>query len=183
MRCISKQKSVIPQYLYYRSDWCEHAVCGRALEFLGRHDILKLSAREIELIGKKRLLLFAREQKKINRMFDLLKCREWERLVSDPTSPLAGHENLVLPECYLTVEQIRRLKDFSLMQTVGELQAVLLRHLKTCSSCFYEGKECDFCNDEHRLVLEYDVDSVGVCPRCKLSGHVECARLNQHDCL
>ena len=31
MRCISNQKAVIPQYLYYKSDWCEHVVCRRAL--------------------------------------------------------------------------------------------------------------------------------------------------------
>ena len=102
--CISTKKALIPQYLYYKQDWCQHSVCQKAHAFLCSNDILKFSSREIELISKKLLHKFAKEQKKINRLYDLIKCSEWERLVVEQDSPLSDNKNLVLQECYLSTE-------------------------------------------------------------------------------
>lgn len=60
-------------------------------------------------------------------VFDLIKCDTWTNIVE--RNGFAAEKNLILKDCYLTLQQLAELQDGLLLVKVHKLEKVLLKHL------------------------------------------------------
>ena len=66
-------------------------------------------------------------RRQLHCVFDLIKCDTWVNIVE--RNGFASEKNLILKDCYLTLEQLAELQDGLLMKKVRSLENVLLKHL------------------------------------------------------
>ena len=63
----------------------------------------------------------------MHNIFDMIKCDTWQTIVE--RNGFAAEKNLVLRDCYLTLQQLSELKDGLLMEKLKRLERTLLKHL------------------------------------------------------
>lgn len=66
-------------------------------------------------------------RRQLHCVFDLFKCDTWTNIAE--RNGYAAEKNLILRECYLTLQQLAELQDGLLMKKVHRLEEVLLKHL------------------------------------------------------
>ena len=66
-------------------------------------------------------------RRQLHCVFDLFKCDTWTNIAE--RNGFAAEKNLILRECYLTLQQLAELQDGLLLKKVVKLEEVLLKHL------------------------------------------------------
>jgi len=101
-------------------------------------------------------------RRQLHHVFDLFRCDTWTNIVE--REGFAAEKNLVLRECYLTLQQLAELPQGLLVEKVKLLEKVLLRHLL--------GQQTfDSCLDEHESQDSSRTMSIplNVCKLCKVN--------------
>ena len=66
-------------------------------------------------------------RRQLHKAFDLLKCEQFETIVEK--EGFASEKNLVLKECYLTLQQIGELDNGTLLKKVKKLEKIIIAHM------------------------------------------------------
>ena len=67
------------------------------------------------------------QRRQLHRAFDLIKCDTYSNIVE--RNGFAAEKNLILKDCYLTLQQLAELQNGLLLEKLQKLEKVLLGHL------------------------------------------------------
>ena len=66
-------------------------------------------------------------RRQLHKVFDLIKCDTFQNIVE--RNGFASEKNLVLKECFLTLEQLAEMDRGVLQRKMAALEAIILKHM------------------------------------------------------
>ncbi len=122
------------------------------------------------------------KRRRLHKVFDLMRCEG--RLSLIEKAGFAAEKNLILKDCYLSLDQLRGLKDPSLEHRIEDMTRILESHLSAndCPSGCNPGEwvTCSVCLDHNTRFRKYEVDKATQCSRCGVRAHNGCVK--SHNC-
>ena len=120
------------------------------------------------------------KRKKLHKLYDSLKCEASANILE--RNSYAHLKNLVLKDCYVTLDQLALINSPEMTQTVDAMCDLLYKHITDgkCISCFKSNPEeaCGVCNESK--LYRFDVDIAERCKKCEKMIHDKCK--NGHKC-
>ena len=152
-------------------------VCKPAYDLLRKYTHIKVDKQNPILSFKPELRRLFVDRRIVHKMFDMIKCDEWESLIEK--NKYKDYKFLVLRDCYLTIDM---LCEPTILEKILKSYIQLLRnHLLKCPKCLYQGSRCEICMDNKNLIYVFDVSTVAKCKGCYKVGHKHCVR-GHHEC-
>ena len=124
--CLHEEEFVIPRLFNVSYDVNKHRVCRKAGTFLSKQNYIKIAHNNPQVVMRDELFEFMLRRRQLHKIFDMIKCETWRDIVE--RNGFAREKNLILKECYLTIQQLSELQDGLLMKKVKCLEKVLLSH-------------------------------------------------------
>ena len=202
IECVYDENFVIPRLFNVAYDLNPHQVCSKAGAFLSKQNFLRIHSMSPQVAIHEELKTFMIRRRQLNYVFDLIKCDAWVNIVE--RNGFAAEKNLILKDCYLTLQQLAELPSGLLMKKVRSLESVILQHilslkiemnrdntkdgqhlnepLNACKSCKISKHRCEVCNGKNGpQFYEFEITVGSKCTRCGTKAHNVCLR-ERHKC-
>lgn len=139
-------------------------------------------------------------RRQLHKVFDSIKCDTFTNIVE--RNGFASEKNLILKECYLSLEQMAELNRGTLQSKVIALETVILKHILSaqasgdrksgqvimgvpidaCRLCTLTKNRCEVCNGLHGpTYYDFQITVGGKCAKCGIRAHLECLN-KRHRC-
>jgi Putative zinc-RING and/or ribbon len=119
-------------------------------------------------------------RKKLHRLYDSLRCEASFNILE--RNSFAHLKNLVLKDCYVTLDQLALINSPELIESVEAMCSLLHGHItdEKCQSCFKSNprEACGVCKESN--LYRFDVDIAERCKKCEKMIHDKCK--NGHGC-
>lgn len=208
IQCVYEEQFVIPRLFNVEYDVKKHHVCTKAGAFLTKHNLLRIHSKNPQVSLRQELKQFMIRRRQLHCVFDLFKCDTWVNIIE--RNGYASEKNLILRDCYLTLQQLAELQDGLLIKKVRKLENVLLKHmlsgststsqsrdsqskdslmqasmadpLNACNICKLTKHRCEVCNGKSGpSFYEFEITVGSSCPNCAMRAHNICLR-DRHKC-
>lgn len=197
---------MIPRLFNVEYDLRPRMVCKKAGAFLQRHNFLRIQRENPQVALRADLKHFMIKRKQVRQAFDLIKCDTYTNIIE--RNGFAAEKNLILKDCYLTLQQLAELPEGLLMEKLKQLERCILDHLlssehldtvldakpeqefantvsvplNACKVCKVAKYRCEVCNGKNGPEwYEYEISVGSVCTRCGTKAHIQCLR-DRHKC-
>jgi hypothetical protein len=179
-------------------------VCTNAGIFLTKFNFLRIDTQNPQIFRHTDLYSFMVNRRQLHKVFDSIKCDTHQNIVE--RNGYASEKNLVLKDCYLTLDQLAELNRGVLQRKMIALETLILKHIlcsnnqdatvgdrksgqvtmgvpmSACRVCRLTKNRCEVCNGLHGPpYYDFQITTGGKCSRCGLRGHLECLS-KRHRC-
>ncbi len=114
------------------------------------------------------------KRKKLHKIYDSLRCEASVNILEK--NSYADLKNLVLKDCYVTLDQLALINTPDLTLTVDAMCSLLLTHITDgeCLSCLRSNpvEKCGVCEESN--LYRFDVDIAERCKKCEKMIHDRC---------
>ena len=183
-KCLAEEKIAVPMRFHFMFDCSPQTVCPPSLKHMKKFQrlvLIKDTDPQVRLHPE--LLKFYKRRLDLNALFDSITCETWQNIIE--RNGFAAMKNLVLKDCYLTLEQLPDLKNQVLHKNLESMIALLEAHFtlhrggknsqKACTECVLNSQVCEVCFGRFgKPFFEYQLSIAKRCDKCEIIGHNEC---------